>query len=145
MGKCVNVERKSFKNRNTWTVNSLLIVSKFAEGKWRLERCLEFILWIYEFIKNWSLLLTTHINRESMYCDIRGKFYIRGSVYRNSRLKKSNEMQQYANIYFLLNYSTRFGRPSRPSSGVHKTVVAASGTDHTLWGARFLHRDQISP
>ena len=27
-----------------------------------------------------------------------------------------------------------FGRPSRPSSGVHKTVVAASGTDHTIWG-----------
>jgi hypothetical protein len=44
---------------------------------------------------------------------------------------KSNEMQQYAAIYLLLNYSTPFGRPSCPSSGVHKTVVAASGTDHT--------------
>ena len=62
-------------------------------------------------------------------------FYIRGSVHRNSRLKKSNEMQQYADIYLLLNYSTCFGRPSRPSSGVHKTVVATSGTDHTLWEA----------
>jgi len=41
-------------------------------------------------------------------------------------------MQPYADIYLLLNYSTRFGRPS---SGVHKTVVAASGTDHTIWGA----------
>ena len=51
------------------------------------------------------------------------------------RLKKSNEMQQYADIYSLLNYSTCFGCPSRPSSGVHKTVVAASGTDHTVWGA----------
>ena len=39
-----------------------------------------------------------------------------------SRLKKSNEMQQYAHIYLLLNYSTCFGRPSRPSSGVRKTV-----------------------
>jgi len=38
-------------------------------------------------------------------------------------------MQHYADIYLLLNYSTHFGRPSRPSSGVHKTVVAASGTD----------------
>ena len=57
------------------------------------------------------------------------KFFIRCSVHRNSRLKKSNEMQQYADIYLLLNYSTCFGRPSRPSSGVHKTVVAASGTD----------------
>ena len=61
------------------------------------------------------------------------EFYIRGSVHRNSRLKKCNEMQQYADIYLLLNYSTCFGRPSRPSSGVHKTVVAASGTEHTIW------------
>jgi len=52
-------------------------------------------------------------------------------------------MQQYADIYLLLNYSTCFGRPSRPSSGVLKTVVAASGTDHTIWGASFLKRDQI--
>ena len=49
-------------------------------------------------------------------------------------------MQQYADIYLLLNYSTCFGRPSRPSSGVHKTVVAASGTDHTVWGASLLPR-----
>ena len=34
-------------------------------------------------------------------------------------------MQLYADIYLLLNYSTCFGRPSRPSSVVHKTVVAA--------------------
>ena len=46
------------------------------------------------------------------------------------RLKKSNKMQQYADICLLLNYSTCFGRPSRPSSGVHKTVVAASGTNN---------------
>jgi len=52
-------------------------------------------------------------------------------------------MEQYADIYLLLNYSTCFGCPSRPSSGVHKTVVAASGTDHTIWGASFLKRDQI--
>ena len=31
-------------------------------------------------------------------------FYICGSVRRNSRLKKSNKMQQYADIYLLLNY-----------------------------------------
>jgi hypothetical protein len=54
-----------------------------------------------------------------------------------NRLKKSNQMQQYADIYLLLNYSTCFGRPSRPSSGVHKTVGAASGTDHTVWGKSF--------
>ena len=53
-------------------------------------------------------------------------------------------MQQYAATYLLLNYSTCFGRPSRPSSGVHKTVVAASGTGHTIWRASFFKRDQIS-
>jgi len=47
-------------------------------------------------------------------------------------------MRQYADIYLLLNYSTCFGRPSRPSSGVYNTVVAASGADHTIWGASFL-------
>ena len=70
-------------------------------------------------------------------------FNIRVSVHRNSRLKKSNKMQQYADIYLRLNYCTCFGRPSRPSSAVHKTVVAAFGTDHTIWGASFLKRDQI--
>jgi len=50
-------------------------------------------------------------------------------------------MQQYADIYLLLNYSTCFGRPSRLSSGVHKTVVAASGTDRTICGAGFFKRD----
>ena len=59
-------------------------------------------------------------------------------MHRNSRLKKSNKMQLYADIYLLLNYSTCFGRPSRPSSGVHKTVVAASGTDHNIWEASLL-------
>ena len=51
------------------------------------------------------------------------------------KLKKSNDMQQYADIYLLLNYCACFMCPSRPSSGVHKTVVAASGTVHTIWGA----------
>ena len=57
------------------------------------------------------------------------QFHIRGSVHRNFRLKQRNKLQQYVEIYLLLNYSTYFGRPSHPSSGVHKTVVAASGTD----------------
>jgi hypothetical protein len=69
--------------------------------------------------------------------------YICSSVHRNSRLKKSSKMQKYVDIYLLLNYSTCFGRPSRPSSGVHKTVVAASGTDYTIWGASFFKRDLI--
>ena len=42
-------------------------------------------------------------------------------------------MQLYADIYLLLNYCTCFGLPSHPSSGVHKAVVVASGTDHATW------------
>ena len=30
-----------------------------------------------------------------------------------------------------------------PSSGVHKTVVAACGTDHTIWEASFFKRDHL--
>jgi len=63
---------------------------------------------------------------------------------KHTELKKFNEMQQYADIYLLLNYSTCLGRPSRQSSGVHKTLVVASGTDHTIWGASFFKRDQIT-
>ena len=37
-------------------------------------------------------------------------------------------MQQYAGIYLLQTHSTFFGCPSHASSGVHKTVTAASGT-----------------
>jgi hypothetical protein len=43
-----------------------------------------------------------------------------------------NKMQQYAGIYLLQNHSTCFGRPSHPSSGVHKTVTAATGTGHSI-------------
>ena len=71
-------------------------------------------------------------------------FYICSSVHRNSRLKKSNKMQLYADIYLLLNYSTYFGCTSHQSSGVHKTVVAAFSTDNTIWGASFFKRDQVS-
>ena len=47
-------------------------------------------------------------------------------------LIRSNKMQQYAGIYLLQNHSTCFGCPSHPSSGVHKTVTAASGTGHSI-------------
>jgi hypothetical protein len=49
-------------------------------------------------------------------------------------------MQQYAGIYLLQIYSTRFGCPSHPSSGVHKTVTTASGTATT-----FLQHGLIRP
>jgi len=41
-------------------------------------------------------------------------------------------MQQYAGVYLLQNYSTCFGCPSYPSSRVHQTVTAASGTGHSI-------------
>jgi len=60
-------------------------------------------------------------------------------------LKKSNEVQEYADTYLQLNYSTCFGRSSCPSSAVQtlKTAVAASGTDHNIWEGSFFKRDQI--
>jgi hypothetical protein len=71
---------------------------------------------------------------------VRSEFYIHGSMHRNSVLIRSNKMQQYAGIYLLQNHSTRFGYPSHPSSGVHKTVTAASGKGHSIWATPFLHR-----
>ena len=47
------------------------------------------------------------------------------------KFNRCNSMQ----IFITAKLLTCFGRPSRPTSAVHKTVVAASGTDHTIWGA----------
>ena len=64
---------------------------------------------------------------------------------RYSILIRSNKIQQYADIYLLQNRSTCFGWPSHPSSGVHKTVTAASGTGHSVRATTFLRRGQIWP
>ena len=48
-------------------------------------------------------------------------------------------MQQYAGVYLLQNYSTRFGRLSHPSSGV-QTVTAASGTGPSVRTTTFRQR-----
>ena len=69
------------------------------------------------------------------------EFYIYGSVHRKSILVRSNKMQQYVGIYLLQNYSTYFGCRSHPSSGVHKTVTAASGIGHSICATTFLQRD----
>ena len=45
---------------------------------------------------------------------------------------KSNKMQQYEDIYLLQNHSTCFGCLPHPSSGVHKTVTAASATQEEV-------------
>ena len=73
--------------------------------------------------------------RSALFWDLTQRrivFYIHGSVHRNSILIRSNKMQQYAGIYLLQNHSTCFGCPSPPSSGLHKTVTAASGTGHSI-------------
>jgi len=54
-------------------------------------------------------------------------------------------MQQYEDIYLLQNYSTCFGCPMHPSSGIRKTVTAASGTDHSTSATTFLQRVLIRP
>ena len=60
----------------------------------------------------------------------------------DSILITANKIQQYAGIYLLQNLSTFFGCPSHPSSGVHKTVTAASGTGHSIWAMTFFQRGQ---
>jgi hypothetical protein len=52
-------------------------------------------------------------------------------------------MQKYAYIYLLQNHLTCFGCPSHPSSGVLKTVTAASGTGHNIGTATYLQRGHI--
>ena len=54
-------------------------------------------------------------------------------------------MQHYAGIYLLQNHSICSGCPSHPSSGVHKTVTAASGTGHSIWATTFPQRGLIKP
>jgi len=49
-------------------------------------------------------------------------------------------MQEYAAIYSLQNYSIGFGCQSHPSSGVSKTVTAASGTGHITY-----HSNNLPP
>ena len=53
-------------------------------------------------------------------------------------------MQQYAVWFILLqNHSTCFGCPPHPSSGVLKTVTAASGTGHIIGTPTSLQRGQV--
>ena len=54
-------------------------------------------------------------------------------------------MQKHAGIYLLQIYSTCFGCPSHPSSGVHETVTAASGTGHSNSATNFLLLGLIRP
>ena len=66
-------------------------------------------------------------------------------MHRDSLLIRSNKMQLYAGIYLLQNYCVCFGCPSHLSSGVHKTVTAASGTGHSVRATTFLQCGLIRP
>ena len=61
-------------------------------------------------------------------------------MHRDSILLRSNKMQQYAGVYLLQIYSTCFGCLSHPSSGVHQTVTAVSGTGHSARATTFRQR-----
>jgi len=67
--------------------------------------------------------------------EYRLEFYIHDSVHRDSILIRSNEMQQYAGVYLL----------QHPSSVVHQTVSAASGTGHSVREITFRQRGLIRP
>jgi hypothetical protein len=71
--------------------------------------------------------------------------YIQGSLHRDYILVRSNEMQQYAGVYLLQNYSTCFGRLSHTSSGVYQTVAADSSTGHSIRATTFRQRGLIRP
>jgi hypothetical protein len=62
-----------------------------------------------------------------------------------SILIRPNEIQQYADVYLLQNCSTCFGSLSHPSSGVHESVNAASGTGYSVRATTFRQRGLIRP
>jgi hypothetical protein len=57
---------------------------------------------------------------------------VKGQTNVNYIIIRPSKMQQYVGIYLLQNHSTYLGCPSHPSSGVHKSVTAASGTSHRI-------------
>ena len=106
--------------------NDFLIVADAYSS----QPCLNWLAIQLESVQSFSLSLS-HYDLSKTQPHV--VFYIHGSVHRNSILIRSNKMQQYASIYLLQNYSTSFGCLSHPSSGVHQTVTAASGTGHITY------------
>ena len=65
--------------------------------------------------------------------NIINEFYVYGSVHRWSILIIVQRDATQNSLFIILQvHSTCFGCQLRPSSGVHKTVTTASGTDHIL-------------
>jgi len=88
--------------------------------------------WYLEYGDRYSILVKLWTVGLSCVSFDEWNFQIRDMNYVRPILIRSNKMQQCAGIYLLQNYSTCFGCPSHPSSGVHKTVTAASGTGHSI-------------
>ena len=71
--------------------------------------------------------------RKKFFCIKHKAHILIEKIYRYISISiRSNKMQQYTGINLLQNRSKCFGCPSHPSSGVHKTVIAASGTGHSI-------------
>ena len=112
-----------FWNRWPWVTYSLF-------GPKRRHLIQTRVLWSFVFAV-WPLWVSEYEKSSAIFSSKRRtlrvpvvKFYIHGSVHRDSILIRSNKMQQYAGVYLLQNYSTCFGCISHPSSGVHHTVTA---------------------
>ena len=86
-----------------------------------------------------------HVVVNSEYHDLAGSskttsaFYVYGSVHRQSILIiVQRDATQTSPFIILQVRSTCFGREPHPSSGVHKTVTAVSGTGHIFCAAASL-------
>jgi len=96
--------------------------------------------------KMWTGLMWIKMGISYSPCSKQGKEpYIHGSVHRDSILIRSNEMQQYAGVCLLQNYSTCFGCLSHPSSVVHQSVTAASSTGNSVRATTFRQCVLIRP
>ena len=128
-----------------------------------LDRChLKFSFHLFtEFLKTFAVIHTKKLvfNFPCKYSDcssfkflrrnlFTSQLFVRACVfyywtYTEAILLRSKEMQQYEGVYLLQNYCTCFGCLSHPSSGVHQTVAAASGTAHSVRATTFLQRGLI--
>ena len=96
---------------------------KIFRLKWTWEQC------------NWRQVVfyfITSSTRTNLQCGIFLLFYVWVSVHRKSILYKEPTRCNFGSIVYwsLQDYSTCFGRFLRPSSGVLKTVAAATGACH---------------
>ena len=97
-------------------------------------------IFISSMLKRNILVVTDDVPREvpgvfSRWCCLQStEFFAEGIHSLITRcddiLIRSNEMQQYAGVCLLQNYSTCLGCLSHSSSGVHQTVTATCGTGH---------------